>query len=325
MNKLFFNISFYTILILLVLEGMVRLLHLHNDVPLLLFIDEYGIQKTEPGQRGFSVTGNRRQNFAEFKINNFGYNSYREFIPSNDKIEIALIGDSYIEGFNQNYYNSTGKKIENNLNDRVEVYEYGRGGYDMADQLHIINSYQKDFELIDYVFIYMKFENDLRRTKIKPDFRLVNLKHTFKFKIKRYIRLLKYSNAIGLFNGFRNIKAKLNPRKVYTNSDKINNTKNLDSIYLENFKTIVGTYGLDKDKSVFLFDRRKTSDLFVNYCTEMNYKFLDFGAAFQKAKKPTDLIYDKHWNNHGRSIIASVIAKYVKEDLKSSRNTNLVD
>ena len=66
-----------------------RLFHLYNDVPLLLFIDEYGIMKTEPGQKGFSVTGNRRQNFAEFSINDFGYNSYRAFKPSKDKLEIA--------------------------------------------------------------------------------------------------------------------------------------------------------------------------------------------------------------------------------------------
>ena len=82
------------------LEGIVRVFHLYNDVPLRLFIDEYDIQKTVPSQTGFSVTGNRRQNFAEFRINKSGYNSYREFIPSKDSIEVAIIGDSFIEGFN---------------------------------------------------------------------------------------------------------------------------------------------------------------------------------------------------------------------------------
>ncbi|NJX15180.1 hypothetical protein [Tamlana crocina] len=109
------------------MKGWCVFFHLYNDVPLHLFIDEYGIQKTVPGQVGFSVTGNRRMNFCEFRINKSGYNSYREFTPSADKIEIALIGDSFIEGFNQHYYDSTGKKIENNLGNNVEVYEYGRG------------------------------------------------------------------------------------------------------------------------------------------------------------------------------------------------------
>lgn len=315
MKKLLLNTSLYVVLILVALEVLVRAFHLYNDVPLLLFIDEYGIQKTEPGQTGFSVTGNRRQNFCEFRINSFGYNSYREFTPSEDKIEIALIGDSYIEGFNQHYYDSTGKKIENNLNDSVEVYEYGRGGYDMADQLHIMNSYNKDFDLIDYVFIYLKFENDLKRTKIKPDHRLVNLKHTFKFKIKRQLRLLKYSNAIGLFDGFRRLW--YGSKNLHDDSQIVsNNSEELQSEYLENFKTLVDTYGFNKEKNVFLFDKRKTSPLFIEHCNKMGYKYLDFGADFEKSKRPTDLIYDRHWNNLGREIVASVIANYVKEDIK---------
>ncbi|WP_299554832.1 hypothetical protein [Seonamhaeicola sp.] len=294
------------------MEILVRMFHLYNDVPLLLFIDEYDIQKTEPGQRGFSVTGNRRQNFAEFNINSFGYNSYREFTPSADKIEVALIGDSYIEGFNQHYYDSTGKKIEVILNNEVEVYEYGRGGYDMADQLHIINSYKEQFELIDYIFIYMKFKNDLRRTKIKPDHDLVNLKHTFKFQIKRYIRVLKYANAIGLFDGFRDIRSRLTQGNHNYKAPEVDKKK-LELKYMENFKSLVKTYGFDKEKTIFLFDKRKTNKLFLDHCDEMGYKYLDFGESFEKATRPTDLIYDRHWNNLGRTLVATVIANYVKE------------
>jgi hypothetical protein len=47
---------------------------------------------------------------SEFHINNSGYNFYRAFTPSKDKVEIALVGDSFVEGFHQNYYNSIGKK-----------------------------------------------------------------------------------------------------------------------------------------------------------------------------------------------------------------------
>lgn len=294
-----------------------RLFHLYNDVPLLLFIDEYGIMKTEPGQKGFSVTGNRRQNFAEFSINDFGYNSYRAFKPSKDKLEIALVGDSYIEGFNQHYYDSTGKKIENNLNNTVEVYEYGRGGYDMADQFHTINSYKEQFDLIDFVFIYLKFENDLQRTEIKPDYDLVNLKHTFKFKIKRQIKLLKYANAIGLFDGFKNLRYNLSFRKRTNRKDKKIDKSALELQYLDNFKTLVKNYGFNKEKICFLLDERNTSPLFIDYCNQMGYKYLDFGASFEKANQPTDLIYDRHWNNLGRTIVASVIADFVKRNVSN--------
>ncbi|MEL0456421.1 hypothetical protein WJN01_09295 [Flavobacteriaceae bacterium SZ-1-7] len=313
MKKFIFKTIFYIVLVLIALEGLVRVLHLYNDVPLDLYIDEYGIQKTVPGQAGFSVTGNRRMNFCEFHINKSGYNSYREFVPTKDKIEIALIGDSFIEGFNQHYYDSTGKKIENNLDNEVEVYEYGRGGYDMADQLYILNSYKETFDLIDHVFIYMKFENDFKRREIKPDHDLVNLKYTFKFQIKRYIKLLKYSNAIGLFDVVKNMIYRNKPKgHQKVEKEKVDENA-LAMEYIDNFKAVVNRYGFNKEKNTFLLDKRKTSPLFIDYCDKMGYKYLDFGPAFEKETKPTILIYDRHWNNRGRRIIAKVISDYVKK------------
>ncbi|TNJ46480.1 hypothetical protein KFZ70_13690 [Tamlana fucoidanivorans] len=312
MKKLVLKGCLYFVFILVSLEVLVRVLHLYDDVPL-LYIDDFGVQKTVPGQTGFAVTGNRRQNFAEYRINKFGYNSYREFKPSKEKIEIALIGDSFIEGFNQHYYNSTGKKVEDRLKD-VEVYEYGRGGYDMADQLHLMQAYKKDFDLIDYVVIYIKFENDLQRSEYLPEYDYIALKHTLKFKVKRHIKLLKYANSIGLFDGFRDIRARLSTHKWSRKGKEINeDTRN--KTYLENFRTLVKTFGFNKDKIVFLLDKRRTSNLFLNYCDEMGYTYLDFGMPFEKAKRPPILIYDKHWNNLGRTIVADVIADYFKARL----------
>ena len=100
MKKLFFKMCIYTFLILIVLEIFVRVFHLTKDYPT-RYVDAFGVEKWAPNQNGYSVTGNRRQNFSKFNINSFGYNSYREFTPSKDKKEIALVGDSFIEGFHQ--------------------------------------------------------------------------------------------------------------------------------------------------------------------------------------------------------------------------------
>lgn len=110
MVRLFLKSFLYLVLILVALELLVRAFHLYpEDSP--RFIDNKGVEKRVPNYDGFSVTGNRRQNFSEYHINNQGFNSYREFDPSYDKDELALIGDSFIQGFHQNYYNSIGKKI----------------------------------------------------------------------------------------------------------------------------------------------------------------------------------------------------------------------
>ena len=133
MKKLLIKSMIYFFLLLLSLEVWVRVLHLHKDSPY-RYVDEYQVEKWVPNQQGHSVTGNRRQNFSKFYINKSGFNSYREFTPTKDKVEVAIVGDSFIEGFHQNYLNSTGKKIENRL-ENIEVYEYGYAGYDFADEL----------------------------------------------------------------------------------------------------------------------------------------------------------------------------------------------
>lgn len=120
MKKLILKCGLYAFLLIIALEIMVRALHLSKDNPT-RFVDEKKVEKWYPNQNGHSVTGNRRQNFSEYKINNSGFNSYREFNPTKEKVEIALVGDSFIEGFHQHYYNSIGKKIENKLPDRKSV------------------------------------------------------------------------------------------------------------------------------------------------------------------------------------------------------------
>ena len=144
MKKLFFKSTKYGLLILIGLELIIRGLHLTRDYPVRI-IDDKRVEKWKPNQKGFSVTGNRRQNFSEYHINNSGFNSYREFNPTEDKREIALVGDSFIEGFHQDYYNSIEKKIESKIPE-IEVYEFGYAGYDFTDQLHLVHVYKNEFD-----------------------------------------------------------------------------------------------------------------------------------------------------------------------------------
>ena len=128
-------------------------------------------------------------------------------------------------------------------------------------------------------------------------------------------------DGIGALHPFRSLKTKLlsfgnNPN----NNVSISNPDEIDSRdlrYLDNFKKIIQTYGFDKNKTAILLDSRTTSKSFLEYCNSMGYKVIDFSETLEKSKRPTTLIYDMHWNNHGRSIIASVIADYIKEKQKT--------
>ncbi len=311
MKKLFFKSVLYIGLTLFVLEGVVRIFHLNKDSPS-RYVDANNVEKWVPNQEGYAVTGNRRQNFSEYHINNFGYNSYRTFKPTLNKVEIALVGDSFIEGFHQHYYNSIGKKIENKL-EHVEVYEYGYAGYDFADQLHLINAYKADFDLIDYVILGLKFENDLTRgtyTVIEDRMRL----ESRLYKTLRYSKLLVYVQSIGALDPVKDfVSGILSPSSK--NMKPVKKTPKqievLHAKYKANFDSLTTTYGYDKTRFILLLDTNKTPKSFLNHLKQNDYKYIDFYETLSRSKTPTTLIYDKHWNNHGRNLIAACIVEYL--------------
>jgi hypothetical protein len=314
MKKLFLKSLLYLVLIVLVLELLVRIFHLTKDYPV-RYVDKFEVEKWVPNQEGYSVTGNRRQNFSKFYINNSGYNSYREFTPSKDKVEIALVGDSFIEGFHQNYYNSIGKKIENRLID-VEVYEYGYSGYDLADQLHLIHQYESTFNLIDHVIIGIRFENDLTRGEYNVLQERMKLESPI-YRALRQIKLLVYLQNIGAFDKPRELTRKLlsgisNNVVIMSEQEEIRLQKELEIKYIKTFENLVKIYNFDKERFIFFLDSKKNPLIFLEYLHHNDFKFIDFSKALSNTKTPATLIYDKHWNNHGRNIIAELIANYIR-------------
>ncbi len=319
MKKLLFKSVFYSFLFILSLEALVRTFHLSKDYPI-RYLDEYNVEKWKPNQQGFSVTGNRRQNFSEFNINASGFNSYREYNPSVDKKEIAIVGDSFIEGFHQDYFNSIGKKIENQLHS-IEVYEYAYAGYDMADQLHLIHQYKKQFDKIDHVIISLTYDSDLTRGKYNVIQDRLALETSYNRLFKKS-KLLVYAKKIGVFDPIKKLIYRIknfNHNKAAETLEKTIPVSNANSkkhtTYLDNFKNLVSLYGYDKKRFVLLLDESKTNPGFIHFLTKNGFAYIDYSQNFKASKKTTHLIYDQHWNNHGRNLIANLIAKYIQERL----------
>ncbi len=316
MKKFILKSFLYLLLILLALEIFVRVFHLYTEDPP-RFIDELGVEKRVPGSSGHSVTGNRNQNYSEFEINEFGFNSRREFNPSGDIYEVAIIGDSFIEGFHQDITQSIGAKIEKEL-PGVIVYKLGYAGYDLANQFHLIYAYKEQFRLIDKIIIYLNFENDLNRKVYEPNHQRIKLLSSSLFKIRDNIKLLSYSSKIGALetvkNLFTNTKKKeakvgFKTNKMLPDPEELAK-RNLQR--LNNFKNLKGLYGIDRTKTAILLDSRKTSDEFLKYCQEEGIEIIDFADTFSNADRPTTLIYDWHWNDYGRSLIAGEIVTFIK-------------
>ncbi|MFS4417353.1 hypothetical protein [Maribacter sp. 2307ULW6-5] len=306
MTRFLFRLFLYGLLIALSLELLVRAFHLYtNDPP--RFIDEKGVEKRVPGHTGFSVTGNRRQNFSRFSINQAGFNSYREFTPSMTKYDIALIGDSFIEGFHVDYDESTGKKIEREMADTVAVFEYGYAGYDMANQLHLVHAYRETFQQMDAIVVYTDFTTDLDRGAYEPNTGRIALLSSTKFKIRDNIKLLSYVSKIGLLDRILGIGPQ--GQDMMTEGEK----KETDAVRLKNLKALLESYPLDPAKTYFLCDKRTTNRATMSFLESRGFTIMDFGVPFSKSELPTTLIYDQHWNHHGRQLIAELIAKNLNQ------------
>ena len=318
MKKFIFKSALYIFIILLLLEVLVRILHLYTEDPPRT-IDEFGVERRMPGANGYAVTGNRNQNFSEFHINKSGFNSRREYDPSTDKYEVALVGDSFIEGFHEDYDSSIGKRVEDKI-PNIEVYEYGYAGYDFANQIYLVNAYKENFKLIDEIIYYMKFENDLERSEYEPNQARINMLSSTLFKIRDNIKLLSYGSKIGILEPFKKLaqggKAFQKPEEGYqTNTlndeEEAAKEKVKEKQRIDNFKSLIAQYGFDKNKTAILLDSRKTSPRFLEYLDNANIRYIDFASRFKASKKATNLIFDMHWNSHGRELVAEEIAAYI--------------
>lgn len=312
MKKLVKNLVVYAVLILICLEILVRIFHLYNDMPE-RYVDANNINKWIPGQTGYTVYGNRVQNMAAYHINESGYNSYREFKPTEDKFELALIGDSYIEGFHQDYYSSIGKRIENEI-PGIEVYEYGHSSNDMADQLYLVAQNAAHFDKIDKIVFYIKFENDLSRDEYR------HIAHQPRFMTLRNSKLLEYSINIGLMDPMKDLVADIRNigqrKNVFKKTDP-KSDEELEGIRIDNFDKLIERYGFDKEKSAILLDSRITPQSFIDHLRALDIDFIDFASTFEKSggSRRTTLIYDKHWNNFGRKLIAGLLTDYIRNDV----------
>ena len=313
MKKFIFKIGIYGILLALGMELLVRIFHLHTERPE-RYLDELQVEKWVPNQTGLSVTGNRKQNVGRYRINQIGFNSvYDTYTPQEDELDVALVGDSFIEGFHQDYDRSLGQKVERLLDNKVKVFEYGYAGYDLADQLHLIQAYDSVFKKIDYTVIYMRFTDDLTRDSYAVSDRL-----SFNTPVNRIMKEIKtvvYLKDVGLFDPITQTMGSL--MSLIKGGAKPGNTakrsqEEINGIRLENFEKLIAEYGYDKDKNILLLDSRLCSEEFLDYLKKNGFKTLDFSKTLEASETPTDLIYDQHWNDHGRELLAQLIADYVK-------------
>jgi len=148
-------------------ELICQLFPIVSDIPIRGNRDGFYLLKEN--QSGIYIRGKfPRWINAEYSINNHGFNSSKDyFFDTNLKSKIALIGDSFVEGFQVDVTKSIGRLIENTkLN--YEIYEFGISGFNFFDYIELYEKY--NLQNFKKVFIILDKDDVFTTTSAKEVF-----------------------------------------------------------------------------------------------------------------------------------------------------------
>jgi len=244
-----------------------------------------------PGAEGVKVQGGMREIASHYKINQQGFNSLKDYTTmDDDKISIAIIGDSYIQGLQVDVENSIGRILEAETLDKVEVHEYGIDGMNIVDFSSIFTQFIK--KRYDYTFI-LATNNDIASKKSSA---MGKGNKIPKFSIIREI--YDRSTLIRYLNINHNLSVKL--KKVFSFSENTGqqkkkiNTMDINVQALEEFDTTCA----------FLYEKGKLD-------TSLMLPFNLPTIEVKPIHTPNNHGFDSHWNLNGRKNCALAIKNYI--------------
>jgi hypothetical protein len=258
----------------------------------------------EPGKSGFNVKGGLKEINSYYFINKQGFNSIIDFTDLDNKnLNVALIGDSYVEGFHTDANYSIGRQLEDMLGPNVVVHEFGRSGANIVDYGLVYEKYVK-YKKYDFIFV-LATDNDLALEKASFMGKGNRVpKKDLTRKIYDNVHLLRYLNINHGLGVHLNKLINNGPESI----DRIHN-KNLsnDIITRESYLNTVNEVALKllPENVIFLYEEDKLNDVFIE-----NFDF-NFKEIIH-SKTPKDHGLDGHWNINGRYNCAKSMAEYIQ-------------
>jgi len=314
MIKLIIKTIIFFVITLFIFEIYIRIFHLYDDVPK-VHLDSNKLFVYKPNQNGSYNFGNRKEVDSKYLINSSGFNSVVEYDFITNIPKIALIGDSYIEGFHQDVNNSIGRML-----DRLggyQCYEYGISGWNLNDYLNLISSDSTQFNKFEYIFINLNpsdLEHSLHDYLNSDESKLkIDKQNSFIYKyIYSNIKLISSANQMGIFN---NVVKKI---KIFSRNNNNQLESNNNDLQLKNFHEILNYFNIPikNQKLIFLINSNlKYQESFLELIKQ-GYNFIDLSKSFNESEDLPYFRFDHHWNNKGRQLIAKEIL-YKINNIKS--------
>lgn len=273
-------------LIIIIAELTARFFELKSQYTDLISKDYEGFYSLKPNSKGNFVFGKMPVvNRTKYNINDIGFNTSLNYEDFNDeKINVAFVGDSFVESFNVNYFDSF-SSILMNESTLFQSYDFGVGSYNLEDYIWIYKKF--NLEKFDYVFFVVNrgdLSNFPARKKYNP------LKEKFR-KFYNSIHFFNYINSNHkiiyslrtIFNKKFNYSSKMNDFVLNTNQ----------KMFLSKSNLII----LPRDKETCEYLKKEK----INNIIEIKHtiKPIDFGQS------------NFHWNKNGRINVISTIIPYI--------------
>ncbi len=291
MKRFLFQFALFIIISFILLELTLRIFQFAgNTVPQ---VNLNGNKLRKPNVTGEWIRGGMGEIRSTYHFNNKGWNSTVDYSDAMaDSLKIALIGDSYVQGFHTSVDSSIGRQFEYLYRSSKIVYEYGQAGGNIVDFSKIYEAYH----LEDYFKVFILI-TDKDLTKKKASFMGKGKsipKQDFMRKLYGFSHLIRYFNINhGFLEGIKNIPSK--PfRNLSADEEKPINIEKVNNSAINSFGKNV----------VFLYEEGRLSPEVRN---TMSFPL----QLIKPIYLPDDCGFDGHWNINGRKNCALAMKAYL--------------
>lgn len=293
MKKFLFTILVGLMFVVIATEILLRLTGKVTDVVMEVNFD--GDYLYKPLQEGKWIRGANGEIVSSFKINSTGWNSAVDYRFENEKKYIALVGDSYIEGFHVPTDSSIGRKIEKILPGYI-VHEYGKSRANAKDYASFYHKYcNQGYEKI---FIFIRNGDFINSIPNVAGMGQLVPGNTRIRQLYSNIALFRYLNIqLGLL---KNLSA-ISPLKLIQRNEhkKAISHKIID---YNNFKEYTSTF---PQNVYFVYEEGSLNENMVKLLGHR-------GIGIIHTRRPINFGFDYHWNNNGRWNVAETLATFLK-------------
>lgn len=277
MKTLIVQLVYFGLFFVVAAELFLRIANIATDIPTPQRYDN-GYWLYEAHQTGTFTRGYRGEVRTAFHINSSGWNSIRDY-EAVDSNTIALIGDSFIEGFYVDVNQSIGRKIEQLTDSKYTVHEFAKAGANMHDYRTLYSAIQnKGYKAI---FIHIGVKDLMaaaptltNKKSMAPD--------DLMGKIYKHLALMRYVNVNMHFGERFNT----DPQKSLRVSDAEVERK---------------LQALAPQRAIYLYEDKR----FDAIHTDLEL------VPITHRHRPYHYGFNKHWNENGALNVAETIVRWL--------------